>query len=192
MKLTQFRLSVRRMMFLVAVATLLLSGGFLGMEMGTRLKEEVRARRAVADKIGGFLDQGDSRIYSLEMRIARSERQAARDPRHDRWVGELAWNRSRAASLRRDLPTYERLASFPWLPFPEGAWEREYLDERDMFLLNRSLERKAAILWSGSGAAVAVLAILLLVLLVNVMARRFLQTCRTGPPRTTTETPSEL
>jgi len=90
--------------------------------------------------ISNQLDQREARVFSLEVRIARSDQQPSRDTRHDRWVKKHVWYRSEAAYLRTDLPVYQRLASFPWLPFPQGAWVRTYLDEQEVLYLNRTVD----------------------------------------------------
>jgi hypothetical protein len=153
------------MMGLVAVLALLLAGVPLGLKLGLKVKEEVRARQAVVDSIQNFLTQSDSWVSSLETRLARSERQSVKDPRHDHWLEQIASWREIAADCRRDLPIYSRLARYPWLPFPGKHWERYYLSDQELAYLNTYQEPRAAAIWSGAGAAVVVAVILILTMI---------------------------
>jgi hypothetical protein len=172
MPIPRIRFTVRSMMMLVAVVAVLLAGIPVGMKLGLNLKEEVRARRAVVERIKSWLNQSNAWIQSREMRIARSEGQAVRDPRHERWLEELPEWRATAASCRRDLPVYERLARYPWLPFPKGRYDREYLSASEFAYINRFQDHRAAAIWSGAGAAAFVLGTLMLISLTLVARNR--------------------
>ena len=174
MSLPRLRFTLRSLMMLVAVVALLLAGIPAGMNLGLSVKEEARARQGVVDQINSWLDQSKSWIESRQLRIARSERQAVHDPRHRRWLEEVTeWN-AIAVSCRRDLPVYERLAKYPWLPFPDGRHKRDYLSADALAYINQFQEHRAASIWAASGAAVVVLGILTLVLIALVVGRRVL------------------
>src|SRR5262245_50800523 len=101
MKRPRLRFTLRSMMVLVAVLALLLSGVPAGMIVGLTMKEEVRARRAVVDGLQSWITYADSWASTLETRLARSNGQAERDPRHDHWQEDLAAWREIATTSRR-------------------------------------------------------------------------------------------
>jgi hypothetical protein len=172
MKRPRLRFTLRSTMAFIAVAALMLGGIPEGMRLGLRLKEEARARQAVVARIQSVLSQSDSWVNTLEIRLAQSDRQPEKDARHEHWLELLAEWRESAASCRRDLPIYDRLARHPWLPFPSGGWDREYLDDNALAYINRHNEAIAALLWSSAGAAAVEGGVLSMVLVFVIATRK--------------------
>ena len=159
-------------MILIAVVPLLIDAALRGMRWGIELKEERRARQSVVHGITGGLQWAAARIESLDRRVASSERQESRDPRHERWVREVAQWRAVETRLREQLPTYQRLAVHLWEPFPRRGYDRSYLDPKELKYINRYVEPQAAALWSIAGATIAVALTSLFLLALGLLARR--------------------
>jgi hypothetical protein len=131
------RAGVGRWVVTGAAAAVLLAGARIGGAWGLELKEELRARQGLVAQQAGIVKSLDARIVSLQQRIPESEGSETRNPRHDRWVKELAKVRSRGGLVRRKLATYRRLATRPWEAFPGGGGERVYLETSERAYLNR-------------------------------------------------------
>jgi hypothetical protein len=171
------RMTTRSLMLIIAFFAVLIGGAIEGMKLAVDLKEEMRARQGVVDEIDNSLKQANIWINNLERRLAKSKQQATLDPRHDHWTKDLAHRRTSADRLARVKPKYERLAYYPWEAFPDSKndfYERYYLTGSELYHFNRYLDHRAYVIWSFSGAAVAVSLILVSALLIGLIARRLI------------------
>lgn len=181
------RMTHRRWLLLIAVSAALIGGAYQGTEWSLRLKEEVRARQGVVSNLHQHLDQNVSKVSSLSTRIRQSTGQAVLDPRHDRWVRELAQAQSSATYWQGVIPKFERLTNRPWEAYPEGLYRRfdiyrYYLSDREQDYLNRYNERWPALYWSSVGSTTAIFLYLMLILFLGVIGQRFVPLRRPEVP----------
>jgi hypothetical protein len=119
MRLGRPRLTVRLMMAMVAVAALLLAGPVEIIRY--KLRERALVCQRVAEQDEGLLPAIEAKVASLAWRIAKFEQRSPRDPRHERWVKELADEQRLASRVRAEIPVFRRLSSHPWEQIPTNS-----------------------------------------------------------------------
>src|SRR4051812_17055605 len=100
MRLRRPRLTVRQLMAMVAVTALVLAG--LVEIIRYKLRERALVCQRVAEQTEGLLPAIEGRVASLEWRIAKFEQRSSGDPRHERWLKELAYEQRLASRVRAE------------------------------------------------------------------------------------------
>jgi hypothetical protein len=123
------------MMAMVAVTALLLAGPVEIIRY--KLRERALICQRAAEQDEGLLPAIEAKVASLKWRIAKFEQRSPRDPRHERWVKELADEQRLASRVRAEIPVFRHLSTHPWEPIPTNpAFADLELSEVDRKLID--------------------------------------------------------
>lgn len=116
MRLRRPRFTVRQLTALVAFTALVLAGPIEIIRY--KFRERALICRRLVEQAEAVLPGIEGRVESLEWRIAKFQQQNPRDPRHEQWLNELAYERGLASRVRAEIPVFWRVSLRPWEPIP--------------------------------------------------------------------------